>query len=102
MKNTKFFLILVFASFLSLNANASECTDYLVNMYSKEYNAPIKFNSKKEHIDKYEQMLGTSFVSSIVYGVGYMKKPDSKKMRVTYVCAMENDQKPIWGYVIPR
>ena len=70
---------------------------------SKEYNTKVKIITKEEHIDKYEQKIGNCFISSIVYGVGYMKRPKCKKIRITYICLLENCEKPpIWGYIIPR
>lgn len=96
-------LLLSLILFSTLSANATCCSDYLADLYSKEYNSKVKIVSKKEHIDKYEQKIGDNFVSSIVYGVGYMKRPKCKKLRITYICLLEScDKPPIWGYVIPR
>ena len=82
---------------------ASQYTDYFSDLYSKEYNKRVKIVSKDEQIEKYEQKIGEQFVSSIVYGVGYMKRPKCKKLRITYICLLEScDKPPIWGYVIPR
>ena len=64
-------------------------------------NSP-KIVSKKEFIDKYEQKVGDYYISSIVYGYGYMKIPKCKKQRISYITLIGNDCKPIWGYVIPR
>ena len=58
--------------------------------------------AKKEFIDKYEQKVGDYYISSIVYGYGYMKIPKCKKQRISYITLIGNDCKPIWGYVIPR
>lgn len=99
----KKFLLLALILFSTLSANATCCIDYLQELYSKEYNSKVKIVSKKEHIDKYEQKIGENFVSSIVYGVGYMKKPKCKKIRITYICLLSScDKPPIWGYIIPR
>ena len=96
-------LLTISILFFTLSANATCCSDYLAELYSKEYNSKVKIVSKKEHIDKYEQKIGDFYVSSIVYGVGYLKRPKCKKMRITYICLLEScDKPPIWGYVIPR
>ena len=58
--------------------------------------------SKKEFIDKYEQKVGDYYISSIVYGYGYMKIPKCKMQRISYITLIGNDCKPVWGYVIPR
>ena len=96
-------LLLTLILFSTLGANATCCSDYLTDLYSKEYNTKVKIITKEEHIDKYEQKIGNCFISSIVYGVGYMKRTKCKKIRITYICLLENCEKPpIWGYIIPR
>lgn len=87
----------------SLTVHASECTDYLMNLYSNSHSKPVKIICRKEFIDKYEQKIGDKFISSIVYGQADMKiQGQRKKVRVSYICLLENDCKPIWGYIIPR
>ena len=93
------FLIFVFTS---LCANATVSTDYLQKVYSCQCNKDVTFKSKKEYIDKYEQRLGEKFISSIVYGEADMKIKGKRKKRVLYICMLENDTTPIWGYVLPR
>ena len=80
---------------------ASEYTDYFSEMYSKEYKKHVKVVSKDEHIEKYEQKVGDVFVSSIVYGVGYMKIKGHKKTRITYICLLKNNCEIFWGHIIP-
>lgn len=81
---------------------ATEVTDYLVEKYSKECGSKVRIQSLKEHIDSYSQKIGDYFVSSIVYGYGSMKMPKCRRTRITYVCILDNENQPIWGYVIPR
>lgn len=95
-------LFLVLMSLLLLPVEASECSKYLTDLYSKEYENPCKVVSKQEFVDKYEQKVGDYFISSIVYGYGYMKKHKCKKIRITYITLLGCDGNPIWGYVIPR
>ena len=85
-----------------LPANASECSKYLTDLYTQECDCAVKIVSKKEFADKYEQKIGDYFVSSIVYGYGYMKKHKCKKVRITYITLLGCNGEPIWGYVIPR
>lgn len=82
-------------------AFATLCTDYLEDIYSKEYNKPVKIKCKSEFIDKIEQNLGGNFISSITYGKAELKIPKQRKMRVSYFCLMESCDKPLWGYIIP-
>ena len=91
------FLLLTFCSSVS----ATQYTDYISKMYSKEYNKPVKIISKDEQIEKYEQKIGEQFVSSIVYGVGYMKMKGQKKKRITYICLLKNCHEIFWAHVIP-
>ncbi len=81
---------------------ASVSTDYLENLYSCQYDTKVNIKSKKEIIDKYEQKIGDNFISCISYGYADMKIKGKKKMRVSYICLLENDSTPIWGYIIPR
>ena len=81
---------------------ATEVTDYLVEKYSKECGSKVRIQSLKEHTDSYSQKIGDYCVSSIVYGYGSMKMPKCRKTRITYVCILDNENQPIWGYVIPR
>lgn len=67
-----FVLLLISMNFL-LSANATESSKYLTELYTKEYKQPCHIISKQEFIDKYEQKVDNSFVSSIVYGYGYIQ-----------------------------
>ena len=80
---------------------ATEYTDYFSELYSKEYKKPVKIVSKTENIEKYEQKIGDQFISSIVYGVGYMKVKGQKKIRITYICLLKNSCEIFWGHIIP-
>ena len=91
------FLLLTFCSSVS----ASQYTDYFTDIYSKEYKKPVKIVSKDEQIEKYEQKIGDQFISSIVYGVGYMKVKGQKKIRITYICLLKNSCEIFWGHIIP-
>lgn len=90
---------LIFLTFLFAGpANSTVCTEYL----STAYQQPVTLTSKKEYIDKYEEMIGSNFVSSIVYGKGYLKFPEKRRLKIYYICQLESYNKPIWGYVIPH
>ena len=65
------------------------------------YNKRVKIVSKDEQIEKYEQKIGEQFVSSIVYGVGYMKVKGERKKRITYIVLLKNNCEIFWGHVIP-
>ena len=71
----KLILLLIILCF-ALQVRASECTAYLCEIYSNEYNSKVKIVSKKEFIDKYEQKVGDYYISSIVYKkwIEYKKK----------------------------
>ena len=88
--------------FLSSPVFATEVTDYLVEKYSKESGSKVNIQSLKEHTDSYSQKIGDYCVSSIVYGYGSMKMPKCRRTRITYVCILDNENQPIWGYVIQR
>ena len=95
-----FFILVFFAG--TVYAKDTACTEYLKNIYKNQYEKEVKLVSKKEHIDKYEQKIGDKFISSIAYGTGYLKIKGQKKIKINYICLLENCDKPFWGYIIPR
>ena len=99
----KLLILSIFTYFIfSSSVFATTSTDYLQEIYSKTCNKEVTIKSKKEFIDKYEQRLGDKFISSIVYGEADFKIKGARKKRVSYVCMLENDCTPIWGYILPR
>lgn len=98
----KLILISLFLCFLVKTASASECTDYLKEIYSTNQEHPVKIISKTEYSDKYEQKIGNYNISSITYGTGWIKCFGRKKSRITYLTLYDADCKPVWGYIIPR
>ncbi len=88
---------------LSTSASfATEATDYLVNMYANEYNMKVKIRSKKEFCNPCQQKIGDNCISEIVYGQADFKLKKVRKQKVSYICLLDNDSKPFWGFVIPR
>lgn len=97
--------VIILALFVLLNSLpifATDASDFLAEMYTKEYNCNVKIKSKKEYCDKYEQEIGGQYISSIVYGQANMKIKGHKKQKVTYICLLKNDCEIFWGYVIPN
>ena len=74
----------------------------IVDLYSKEYNCPVKIVSRQEFVNTYEQKFGEYNLKSIVYGFGFMKRPKCRRVRITYIALMDENCKPVWGYVMPR
>lgn len=83
-------------------AYATEATDFLVNMYSNEYNQNVKIKAYKEYSNPCQQKIGDNYVSEIVYGQAKFKKKKMRTAKVSYVCVMDENNKPFWGFVIPR
>ncbi len=95
----------VFACLLLLNAvavYATEATDFLVNMYSKEYNQNVKIKAYKEYSNPCQQKIGDNYISEIVYGQAKFKKKKVRTTNVSYICVLDNNNKPFWGGVIFR
>lgn len=101
MKRLFIILSLIMATMTSALA-ATPCSKYLEEKYSKECPNFVKLVSKKEHIDVCEQQIGNQYISSIGYGIGYMKIRGQRKTNISYICILDNNNQPIWGYVIPR
>ena len=84
-------------------AFASVCTDYLSGLYSENYKEKIEITPNKNEItDKYEDKINNEFISSVVYGKGYLKQKNRRRQKIMYFCTMKNSKTPVWGYVFPR
>lgn len=94
-----FLLILIIAN--ASCALASECTNYLKEVQSQSCNKKVKVVSKVEFNEEYQQMLGDEQITSITCGSGYIKIKGRKKKNISYVCLLNKDCKPVWGYIIP-
>lgn len=84
-------------------AFASVCPDYLSDLYSENYNENIEISpDKRERTDKYEDKINNEFISSVVYGKGYLKQKNRRRQKIMYFCTMKDSKTPVWGYVFPR
>ena len=84
-------------------ASASECTDFLTEFYTKSYNETITvFADRNESVDKYEDYINNQYISSIIYGKGYLKPADKRRKRITYICTAKDYKTMTWGYILPR
>lgn len=86
----------------TLASYATEATDFLVDLYSKEYNQNIKIKTRKEFVNPCEQKIGENYISEIVYGQAKLKMKKARTAKVSYICLKDENQKPFWGYVMPR
>ena len=100
MKRKLFICLLVLLS--STCAFATEATDFLVDLYAKEYNMNVKIRSKKEFCNSCSQQIGDNYISEIIYGQADFKVKKVRKQKVSYICIIDNAGKPFWGFVIPR
>lgn len=92
-------LILINLIFIN-TAHASVCTDYLSEIYSSQHGKKIEITQKNnEHTDKLEDRIGNRFVSSVVYGKARIRGLGKRQKTLNYACLMENDKKPLWGYI---
>ena len=99
MKN---FLIL-FLLILSANSVfATECSEFVSKQQTEVLSARTHITVKKEHIEEYEQCIGGQFIPAIAYGYGDMKTKGIRKKRISYICLLNKELKPIWCCVIPR
>ena len=87
---------------MMLDVHATDVTDYLKAVYEEQNNVKAKIVSKGESVSKYEQYVGETFVPNIAYGYGYLKIKRCKRQVISYICLLDCDNKPIWGYIIPR
>lgn len=99
----KRFITILLVLQLQTTAIAAVCTDYLSDLYSENYNEKIEITPDKNEItDKYEDKINNEFISSVVYGKGYLKQKDRRRQKIMYFCTMKDSKTPVWGYVFPR
>ena len=101
MKN----LFLIFGlclSILSSYASSTEASKYAETQYAKQIgNEKVHINVKKEHTIEYQQKVGEQIIPAITYGYGDMKAKKCRKTRVSYICLLDENCKPVWSYIIP-
>ena len=101
MKNI-FLIICLFFSVLTSFATSTEASKYAEEQYSKQIgNDKVHINVKKEHTVEYTQKIGDKIIPAITYGYGDMKTNKCRKVRVSYICLLDENCKPIWSYVVP-
>lgn len=84
-------------------ASASECTDFLTELYTNVYNEKLTVSTAgNEFVDKYEDYINNQYISSIIYGKGYLKPADKRRKRITYICTAKDYKTMTWGYILPR
>ncbi len=98
MKKLFIFTLTICAN-LFIQANSTQCTDFISKDLSNAQNRTIIIQSKSENIEKYEDHIESQFISSIISGKGYLKQENKRKQKIHYICLMENYSAPIWGYV---
>ena len=101
MKNLFLILGLCF-SVLSVYASSTEASKYAEEQYAKQIgNEKVSINVKKEHTMEYDQKVGELKIPAITYGYGDMKAKKCRKIRISYICLLDEDCKPIWSYIVP-
>lgn len=101
MKRLIFILALIIVTAGNAFASTS-CEKFLQDKYSKEYPNFVKLVSKKEHVDICEQEIGSQYIYAIGYGVGYMKVRGQRRMNISYICILDENNQPLWGQIMPR
>ena len=87
---------------LSASAYSTEASVFLEKQYKDRDGNKSCIVVKKEHTEEYMQKIGDKTIHAITYGHGYMKLKGERKCRISYICLLDNNCQPIWGYVIPR
>lgn len=102
MKKLLLILSLCF-SILSVSASVTEASKFAGEQYAVQTgNENVRINVKKEHTIEYKQKIGEQMVPAITYGWGDMKAKKCKKVRVTYICLLDETSKPFWSYIVPN
>jgi len=95
------FILCFYLSILSVSAtNASK---FIENTYAKSHgNRQTRITVKKEHTEQAFQCIGKESLNAIVFGYGDLKVQGCKKCRISYICLLNSECKPFWGWIIPR
>ena len=102
MKKILIVLILLLTTTFSVSARSTEASKFAENQYSKQYCVKPIINVLKEHTEKYNQKIGEMFIPAITYGYGSMKVKGERKCRISYMCLLNEECKPVWSYIIKR
>ena len=100
MKDFIFVLFIFFITYSS--AYSTEYSKYISDREEKCLGAKTTITVKREHIEEYEQCIGSEYIPAIVYGYGDIKTKGLRKKRISYICLLNKELKPVWGCVIPR
>lgn len=96
-------IVLLICLYLCVSvAKATEASEYAEKQYSRQTgNEKVHITVKKEHTVEYQQKIGEQIIPAITYGYGDMKAIKQKKCRITYICLLDENCKPIWSYIFP-
>ncbi len=98
----KLFLLIAFCIGMLSASASTEASKFAEEQYSKQTgNEKVHITVKKEHTVEYQQKIGKQMIPAITYGYGDMKAKKQKKCRITYICLLDEECKPMWSYIIP-
>ena len=81
---------------------STEASNFAEKQYSAQIgNENVHIIVKKEHTMEYLMPVGTEKISAVTYGYGDMKVKGCTKCRITYICLLGENFKPVWSYIIP-
>lgn len=94
-------LILLCLAFNQVYAS-TEASEFVAEQYAAASgNEQVHIVVKKEHTMEYQQPVGGEMIPAITYGYGDMKVKGCRKLKITYLCLLNKDFKPLWSYIIP-
>ena len=95
------FILCFYLSILSVSAtNASK---FIEKIYAESHgNRKTHITVKREHTEQAFQFIGEKYINAITFGYGDIKISGCKKCRITYICFLNCNLEPFWGWIIPR
>ena len=95
-------IVLLFCIWLTVLSPAfpTQYSEFAAREFASRCNRErVHITVKKEHIENYATDIGDTFIPYIVYGYGDLKSKNCKKQRVTYICLLDKDKRPLWSYI---
>ena len=95
MKN---YLVILMLFLSVLSVSATEASKFVEQKYTEQTGCKsVKITVKKEHTEEYQQPIGSQMVPAITYGYG----DKCKKIRITYICLLDENCLPFWCFIVP-
>ena len=98
-------IIIMFSLCTNVFGYSTEASKFAEKQYQTHNSCKVNINSKKEYKLEYQQPIGQTSITDIIYGHGDMKIRGKsrgkflKKYRISYIVLLNCNYKPIWSSI---